>query len=233
MLHQALLKYFSILKRHFFTDFPHCFDLKYCSDLWHLVSWLYGIILLKDVLSSVMYIFIAAWKTIWKDTYRFGMDFWGICSALKLCNGLDCTYQHFNSKYPLRWCSQINQKIVLLEIDLCVLWIFSHKNCQWRLMHKMMKNESKVWRKHANYIFIMGVRESRKGYGNPKRISFLSGFSLPHRLEACGPWQLNVMAISAHEEQPLHNLATNHPTNISDCDSTSCGLHNLHHGNLY
>ena len=44
-------------------------------------------------------------------------------------------------------------------------------------------------------IFIMGVRGSRKGYSNPKRISFLSVFSFPLRLEPCVPWQLNVMAI--------------------------------------
>jgi len=35
------------------------------------------------------------------------------------------------------------------------------------------------------------------GYGNPKMISFLSGFSFPLRLEPCGPWRLNVMAICA------------------------------------
>jgi len=49
-------------------------------------------------------------------------------------------------------------------------------------------------------IFIMGVRGSRKGYGNPKRISFSWGFSFPLRLEPCGPWQLNVMAICARQE---------------------------------
>jgi len=49
-------------------------------------------------------------------------------------------------------------------------------------------------------IFIMGVRGSRIGYGNPKRISFLSGFTFPHRLEPCGPRQLNVMAICARQE---------------------------------
>ena len=54
-------------------------------------------------------------------------------------------------------------------------------------------------------VFIMGVRGSRKGYGNPKRISFLLGFSFPLLLEPCGPWQLNVMAICARQEQPLHN----------------------------
>ena len=43
----------------------------------------------------------------------------------------------------------------------------------------------------------MGVRGSRKGYGNPKRISFLLGFSFPLRLEPYGGWQLNVMAICA------------------------------------
>jgi len=31
-------------------------------------------------------------------------------------------------------------------------------------------------------IFIMGVHGSRKGYGDPKRISFLAGFSFPLRL---------------------------------------------------
>jgi len=36
-------------------------------------------------------------------------------------------------------------------------------------------------------VFIMGVRGSRKGYGNPKRISYLSGFSFLLRLEPCGP----------------------------------------------
>jgi len=36
-------------------------------------------------------------------------------------------------------------------------------------------------------VFIMGVRGSRKGYGNPKRISFLLGFSFPLLLEPCGP----------------------------------------------
>ena len=46
----------------------------------------------------------------------------------------------------------------------------------------------------------MGVCGSRKGYGNPKKISFLSGFSFPLRLEHCGPWQLNVMAICARQE---------------------------------
>jgi len=46
----------------------------------------------------------------------------------------------------------------------------------------------------------MGVRRSSKGYGNPKRISFLSGFSFPLRLEPCGLWQLYVMAICARQE---------------------------------
>ena len=46
----------------------------------------------------------------------------------------------------------------------------------------------------------MGVCGSRKGYGNPKKISFLSGFSFPLRLEPCGPWQLNVMTICARQE---------------------------------
>jgi len=45
----------------------------------------------------------------------------------------------------------------------------------------------------------MGVRGSRKGYGNLKRISFLSGFYFL-RLEPCGPWQSNVMAICARQE---------------------------------
>jgi len=45
----------------------------------------------------------------------------------------------------------------------------------------------------------MGVRGSRKGYGNPKRTSFLSGFSFPLCLEPCGPWQL-IMVICAWQE---------------------------------
>jgi len=63
---------------------------------------------------------------------------------------------------------------------------------------------------HGNYIkaiiktiFIMSARGSRKGYGNPKRISFLSGFSFLLRLvlvETCGPWHLNVMAICSRQE---------------------------------
>jgi len=46
----------------------------------------------------------------------------------------------------------------------------------------------------------MDVRGSRKGYGNQKTISFLSGFSFPLCREPCSPWQLNVMAICAWQE---------------------------------
>jgi len=51
----------------------------------------------------------------------------------------------------------------------------------------------------------MDVRGSRKGYGKPKRISFLSGLSFPLRLEPCRPWQLNDMAICAWPEKPFCN----------------------------
>jgi len=49
-------------------------------------------------------------------------------------------------------------------------------------------------------ICIIHLPGSRKGYGNPKRISFLSGFSFPLRLEPCGPSQSNVMGICARQE---------------------------------
>ena len=44
---------------------------------------------------------------------------------------------------------------------------------------------------------------------------------------------LNVMAICARQELPLHNLAINPANYTSDCGSTFSGRHNLHHGNIY
>ena len=49
-------------------------------------------------------------------------------------------------------------------------------------------------------IFVMVYVDEEKAYGNPKIISFLSGFSFPLCLEHCGPWQLNVMGICARQE---------------------------------
>jgi len=113
--------------------------------------------------------------------------------------------------------------LLLLVRATYIYCCFSRTSRSWRITQSTRRHQS-----GCN----MGVRGSRKGYGNRKRISFFVGFFFS---SSSGTLQSMTIKRPGHlcpTRVSSLQLAINPATYTSDCDSTSSGRHNLHHENI-